>query len=134
MPEVRAPLLAPPGHPRTGFVALEHSFHGRTMGSLSVTWDDHYRAPFAPLIPDVQFVPADDPAALRRPSPADTAAVMVEPIQGEGGVRPIGRRRWPTPSPPRAARRARCSSRTKCSAGSDGPGRPFYSGVAGPEA
>ena len=67
VPEVRAPVLARAGGrpPRTGFVALEHSFHGRTMGSLSVTWDDHYRAPFAPLVPDVQFVPTDDPRRSR---------------------------------------------------------------------
>ena len=52
------------GAPRGQFVALEHAFHGRTMGSLSVTWDDHYRAPFKPLIGEVTFVPADDPSAL----------------------------------------------------------------------
>ena len=49
---------------RTGFVAFEHSFHGRTIGALSVTWDDHYRAPFAPLLADVQFVSPNDPEAL----------------------------------------------------------------------
>jgi acetylornithine/N-succinyldiaminopimelate aminotransferase len=77
------------GTPRTRIVAFEHSFHGRTMGALSVTWDDHYRAPFAPLLADVVFVPADDPSALRAAVTEQTAAIIVEPIQGEGGVRPV---------------------------------------------
>lgn len=76
---------------RTGLVALEHAFHGRTMGSLSVTWDDHYRAPFAPLLQDVVWVPAGDPAALTRAVSARTAAIAIEAVQGEGGVRPLSR-------------------------------------------
>jgi len=74
---------------RTKFVAFTHSFHGRTMGSLSVTWDEHYRGPFQPLIPGVSFASASDPSELDRLVDNETAAIIVEPIQGEGGVRPI---------------------------------------------
>jgi predicted acetylornithine/succinylornithine family transaminase len=77
---------------RTRFVAFERGFHGRTMGSLSVTWDDHYRAPFGPLLADVQWVGTDDVAGLERAVTDRTAAIIVEPLQGEGGVRPIGPR------------------------------------------
>lgn len=77
------------GSPRAGFVALEHGFHGRSLGSLSVTWDDHYRAPFSPLLGDVRFVPLEDPDALLAAANESTAAIVVEPLQGEGGVRPL---------------------------------------------
>ena len=76
---------------RTGFVALENAFGGRTMGALSVTWDEHYRAPFQPLIGPVTFVPAGDVTALKAAVTGKTAAIIAEPIQGEGGIRPLSR-------------------------------------------
>jgi acetylornithine aminotransferase/acetylornithine/N-succinyldiaminopimelate aminotransferase len=77
------------GAPRTKFVALPHSFHGRTMGALSVTSDEHYRTPFEPLVPGAVFCPSDDPADLLSLVDEDTAAIVMEPIRGEGGVRPV---------------------------------------------
>lgn len=77
------------GTPRARFVALSQGFSGRTMGALSVTWDEHYRKPFEPLVRDVTFVDHDDPDALRQAVTDDTAAIIAEPIQGEGGVHPL---------------------------------------------
>jgi acetylornithine/N-succinyldiaminopimelate aminotransferase len=74
---------------RTHFVALHHGFSGRTMGALSVTANPHYREPFEPLIPGVTFVEPGDIAALEAAVTDRTAAVIGEPIQGEGGVRPL---------------------------------------------
>lgn len=77
------------GTPRTQFIAFERGFSGRTMGALSTTWDEHYRLPFGPLLPEVRFVSNEDPADLLAAVSDDTAAIIAEPIQGEGGVRPL---------------------------------------------
>jgi acetylornithine aminotransferase/acetylornithine/N-succinyldiaminopimelate aminotransferase len=74
---------------RTEIIAMEGDFHGRTYGALSVTYDEHYRAPFAPLLPHVRFVPVNQPDKLREAITNKTAIVILEPIQGEGGVRPL---------------------------------------------
>jgi acetylornithine aminotransferase len=72
---------------RTGLVAAEGAFHGRTMGALALTHKPAYREPFAPLPGDVVHVPFGDLEALRRAVDCGTAAVVLEPIQGEAGVR-----------------------------------------------
>jgi acetylornithine/N-succinyldiaminopimelate aminotransferase len=77
------------GSPRTAIVSLERGFHGRTMGALSVTWDEHYRVPFGPLLDGVTFVSNTNPAGLLEAVSERTAAIIVEPLQGEGGVRPL---------------------------------------------
>jgi acetylornithine/N-succinyldiaminopimelate aminotransferase len=74
---------------RTEFVAMEGAFSGRTFGALSVTHDEHYRAPFEPLLPGVTFVDPANPAAIAAAITPRTAAVIAEPIQGEGGIRPL---------------------------------------------
>ena len=77
------------GEPRAEFIALDESFHGRTFGSLSVTSDSHYREPFEPLLPSVRFVPTNDAAALASAVSRSTAAIIAEPVLGEGGIRPL---------------------------------------------
>ncbi len=74
---------------RTELIAFDRSFHGRTFGALSVTSGAPYREPFEPLVPGVTFVSPDDPAALQQVVSDKTAAIIVEPIQGEGGVQPL---------------------------------------------
>src|SRR2546430_14410747 len=76
------------GEPRTEFIALDESFHGRTFGSLSVTSDEHYRTPFEPLLPAVTFVKTNDARALARAVATNTAAVIAEAGVGERRKRP----------------------------------------------
>ncbi len=73
----------------TRFLALEHSFHGRTMGSVATTHKEKYREPFAPVMPGVNFVRFNDVADLRAKFSSDICAICIEPIQGEGGIHPV---------------------------------------------
>ena len=73
----------------TKFLALEHSFHGRTYGSMATTHKAKYREPFAPVMPGVEFVRLNDVADLRAKFSNEVCAILVESIQGEGGVRPL---------------------------------------------
>jgi acetylornithine aminotransferase/acetylornithine/N-succinyldiaminopimelate aminotransferase len=76
-------------HIGTKILALDHSFHGRSMGAVSTTHKAKYREPFAPVMPDVEFVGFDDVADLEAKFSADVCAVCIEPVQGEGGIRPV---------------------------------------------
>jgi LysW-gamma-L-lysine/LysW-L-ornithine aminotransferase len=76
------------GTGRTKVISTMRGFHGRTMGALSTTWRKEFRAPFEPLIPDVAFVPFDRLERMEKAMDDTTAAVIVEVIQGEGGVNP----------------------------------------------
>ncbi|HUS08101.1 MAG TPA: aminotransferase class III-fold pyridoxal phosphate-dependent enzyme, partial [Bryobacteraceae bacterium] len=70
-------------------ISLENSFHGRTLGALSVTGQPKYRADFEPLLPGVKFIQPNDIAALEQAFSQNTAGVVLEGIQGEGGVYPM---------------------------------------------
>jgi acetylornithine/LysW-gamma-L-lysine aminotransferase len=73
---------------RREVLAMMRGFHGRTMGALSATWEKKYREPFEPLVPGFRHVAYNDLAALEAVVSAETAAVILEVVQGEGGVRP----------------------------------------------
>src|SRR5204863_3253525 len=79
--------LANPG--RSEVVALDESFHGRTLGSLSITGHEAYRTPFAPLVPGAKFVAPNDIAALEAAVNQNTCAIFLEPVMGEGGIIPL---------------------------------------------
>ena len=72
---------------KTEIIALMGSYHGKTMGALSATWDKKYREPFMPLIPDIKHVSPDNSAKIGEAITEKTAAVLMEPIRGEGGIR-----------------------------------------------
>jgi acetylornithine/N-succinyldiaminopimelate aminotransferase len=71
------------------FLALEQSFHGRTLGAVSTTYKAKYREPFAPVVPGVEFVRFNDVDDLRAKFSPEVCAILVEAIQGEGGIRPL---------------------------------------------
>jgi acetylornithine/LysW-gamma-L-lysine aminotransferase len=76
------------GEGQTKIIATMQGFHGRTMGALSTTWKDKYKKPYEPLVGDVEFVPYGDAESMAGAIDEETAAVIVEPIQGEGGINP----------------------------------------------
>lgn len=69
-------------------IAMKHSFHGRSLGALSVTGNDHYQAPFAPLIPNIKFAEFNDLDSVKALFTDRTCAVLMETVQGEGGIYP----------------------------------------------
>jgi acetylornithine/N-succinyldiaminopimelate aminotransferase len=79
---------------KTRFLALENSFHGRTFGAVSITYPAKYREPFAPLVPGVEFVNFNDVADLDRKFDDSVCTLVIETIQGEGGIYPVSREFW----------------------------------------
>ncbi len=82
------------GTPKTRLLALENSFHGRTFGALSVTATEKYRRPFEPLVPGVEFVRFNDVEDLETKFDPSVCAVILETIQGEGGIHPVSEAFW----------------------------------------
>jgi len=79
---------------KTRILAMQNSFHGRTFGALSVTATEKYRAPFEPLVPGVEFVAFNDVADLEAKFDDSVCAVLIETIQGEGGIYPVKEAFW----------------------------------------
>ena len=82
------------GGQKTRILALENSFHGRTFGALSITHAAKYREPFAPLVPGAEFVRFNDEADLESKFDDSVCAIVIEPIQGEGGINAISPAFW----------------------------------------
>ncbi len=80
--------------PKHRILALENSFHGRTFGAVSVTATEKYRLPFAPLVPGVEFVRFNDVADLASKFDDTVCAILLETIQGEGGIYPVSEEFW----------------------------------------
>ena len=74
--------------PNWRVLAMENAFHGRTFGSVATTWTAKYRKPFAPVMPGVRFVKFNDVADLKKKMDSSVCAICIEPVQGEGGIRP----------------------------------------------
>lgn len=84
----------PGGEGKTRVLALEHSFHGRTFGALSITYPPKYREPFKPLVPGVEFVRFNDTVDLESKFSAGVCAIFIEAIQGEGGIFRVSKTFW----------------------------------------
>ncbi len=82
------------GTGKTRVLALENSFHGRTFGALSITHTLKYREPFEPLVPGVEFVRFNDVADLEAKFNGNVCAIVIEPVQGEGGIFPVSDTFW----------------------------------------
>lgn len=76
------------GHGGHEIIAMKHSFHGRSLGALSVTGNDHYQEPFAPLLPGIRFAQFNNLNSVKELINEKTCAVLMETIQGEGGIYP----------------------------------------------
>lgn len=76
------------GHGGHEIIAMEHSFHGRSLGALSVTGNAHYQEPFCPLLPGIKFAKFNDLESVKSLVNENTCAILMETIQGEGGIYP----------------------------------------------
>lgn len=76
------------GHGGHEIIAMKHSFHGRSLGALSVTGNDHYQEPFAPLLPGIKFARFNDLDSVKALINENTCAILMETVQGEGGIYP----------------------------------------------